>query len=72
MFDGYEKSAALVSNSQSPVKLLDHVVGKAWTMFGSRAYVNQYLRHGMEEENFLDCFASLEQIIANYKHLSSL
>ena len=71
-FDSYEKTAALISNSQSPVAMLDHVIEKAWSMFSSRAYVNQYLRHGMEEEQFLDCFAFMEQILANYKHLSAI
>lgn len=35
-FDKYEKSAALVSNSQLLVKPLDMVVGKAWNMFSSK------------------------------------
>jgi tubulin delta len=35
-FNRYEKSAALVSNSQFPVKPLDVIVGKAWSMFASK------------------------------------
>lgn len=35
-FGKYEKSAALVSNSQLLVKPLDMIVGKAWNMFASK------------------------------------
>lgn len=35
-FNKYEKSAALVSNSQFLVKPLDMIVGKAWNMFASK------------------------------------
>lgn len=69
MFNKYEKSATLLSNSQSPVKSLDHIVHKAWDMFAARAYVHQYLKHGLTEEEFLDCFACLEQVVKNYKDL---
>ena len=65
----YEKSAVLLSNSQSQVKALDCVVSKAWSMFASRAYVHQYLKHGLTEEDFVDSFACLEQIISSYSKL---
>lgn len=35
-FSKYEKSAALVSNSQFLLKPLDTIVGKAWNMFASK------------------------------------
>lgn len=68
-FDKYEKSAALVSNSQLLVKPLDMIVGKAWNMFASKAYIHQYTRFGMEEEDFLDSFTLLEQVVASYGSL---
>uniref|UniRef100_A0A8C8T7T3 Tubulin delta chain n=2 Tax=Peromyscus maniculatus bairdii TaxID=230844 RepID=A0A8C8T7T3_PERMB len=68
-FDKYEKSAALVSNSQLLVKPLDTIVGKAWNMFASKAYIHQYTRSGMEEEDFLDSFTLLEQVVASYGSL---
>lgn len=68
-FDKYEKSAALVSNSQLLVKPLDMVVGKAWNMFSSKAYIHQYTKFGMEEEDFLDSFTLLEQVVASYGSL---
>ena len=33
------------------------------------AYVHWYVRHGMEEEKFIDSFASLEQVLDNYKQI---
>ena len=35
-FNKYEKSATLVSNSQTLLKPLDNMVRKAWNMFASR------------------------------------
>ncbi|XP_034360394.1 tubulin delta chain [Arvicanthis niloticus] len=68
-FDKYEKSAALVSNSQLLVKPLNMIVGKAWNMFSSKAYIHQYTKFGMEEEDFLDSFTLLEQVVASYGSL---
>ncbi|XP_041456471.1 tubulin delta chain-like [Lytechinus variegatus] len=68
-YRGYEKSACLMSNGKTPVGSLDMIVRKAWDMFAMRAYVHWYVRHGMEEEKFIDCFASLEQVLDNYKQL---
>ena len=34
-----------------------------------RAYVHQYDRFGISEENFLDSFTSVEQIISSYAQL---
>ncbi|XP_026312531.1 tubulin delta chain [Piliocolobus tephrosceles] len=68
-FSKYEKSAVLVSNSQFLVKPLDMIVGKAWNMFASKAYIHQYTKFGIEEEDFLDSFTSLEQVVASYCNL---
>lgn len=68
-FSRYEKCATLLSNSKSAIGPLDHVIGKAWRMFSARAYVHQYVKHGLTEEDFLDCFATLEQVLANYRNL---
>uniref|UniRef100_A0A3Q4AMK4 Tubulin delta chain n=1 Tax=Mola mola TaxID=94237 RepID=A0A3Q4AMK4_MOLML len=65
----YEKSATLVSNSQALLRPLDNMVGKAWNMFASRAYVHQYVKFGISEEDFLDSFTSLEQVISSYSQL---
>ncbi|KAJ7995491.1 hypothetical protein DPEC_G00245120 [Dallia pectoralis] len=68
-FNKYEKSATLVSNSQALLQPLDYMVGKAWNMFASRAYVHQYTKFGISEEDFLDSFTSLEQVISSYSQL---
>ncbi|NWS96855.1 TBD protein, partial [Mionectes macconnelli] len=68
-FNKYEKSASLVSNSQFLLKPLDSVVGKAWNMFASKAYIHQYTKFGIEEEDFLDSFTTLEQVISSYTTL---
>lgn len=68
-FNEYEKSATLVSNSQALLKPLDNMVAKAWNMFASRAYIHQYIKHGISEEDFLDGFTSLEQVISSYSQL---
>ncbi|KAM4796741.1 tubulin delta chain [Rhinophrynus dorsalis] len=68
-FNKYEKSATLVSNSQYLLKPLDNIVGKAWNMFASKAYVHQYTKFGIEEEEFLESFTTLEQVISSYSTL---
>ncbi|XP_005394034.1 PREDICTED: tubulin delta chain isoform X4 [Chinchilla lanigera] len=68
-FNRYERSAALVSNGQFFVRPLDAVVGKAWNMFASKAYIHQYTKFGIEEEDFLDSFTLLEQVVASYRNL---
>lgn len=68
-YAGYEKAACLISNGRTPVKDLDTIGRKAWDMFTMRAYVHWYVRHGMEEEKFIDCFASLEQVLDNYRQI---
>ncbi|XP_061576251.1 tubulin delta chain [Cololabis saira] len=68
-FNKYEKSATLVSNSQALLRPLDDMVRKAWNMFASRAYVHQYIKYGISEEDFLDSFTSLEQVISSYRQL---
>ncbi|XP_040192871.1 tubulin delta chain isoform X1 [Rana temporaria] len=68
-FNKYEKSATLVSNSQCLLKPLDTIVEKAWNMFASKAYVHQYTKYGIDEEDFLQCFTTLEQVISSYSNL---
>ena len=68
-FGGQERTAGLLTNCQTPVPALDRVLGKAWGMFAERAYVHWYTRYGMTEEEFIDCFAGLEQVVQNYKQL---
>lgn len=68
-FQDYEKTLALLSNDQTPIPALDNMVQKAWDMFAMRAYTHWYTHYGMAEEEFIDCFAKLEQMISNYRML---
>lgn len=68
-FNKYEKCATLVSNNKSPVNSLNSVIDKAWNMFSARAYTHQYVRHGLTEEDFVDSFVMLEQVITSYNNL---
>ena len=68
-FNKYEKCCTLVSNSQSCVHPLDRVCQRAWDMFSARAYVHQYVHYGLSEDEFLDSFVSVEQILKNYTSL---
>ena len=65
----HEKSIGLLTNSQLCIDPLDRIVEKAWNMFTSKAYVHQYTRHGLTEQHFTDCFATLEGIIYDYRKL---
>ena len=38
-------------------------------MFASRAYVHQYTRYGLSDDDFVDSFGYLEQILSDYQHL---
>lgn len=66
---GNEKSATLLSNSQSVVPPIERALSKAWEMFESHAYVHQYTRHGVEEGDFVASLIRTEQIVKNYKSI---
>uniref|UniRef100_A0A3P9M6J0 Tubulin delta chain n=2 Tax=Oryzias latipes TaxID=8090 RepID=A0A3P9M6J0_ORYLA len=70
-FNKYEKSATLVSNSQALLGPLEDIVRKAWNMFASRAYIHLYDTFGISEDNFLDSFTALEQVVSSYRELKS-
>lgn len=70
MFNKYEKSLTLLSNSQMPVFKIDSLVNKAWNMFSAKAYIHQYVKYGnFEEEELLNAFIFTEQLIKNYKNI---
>lgn len=68
-FCHYERFAAIVSNSRHSALPLDHVIQKAWDMFSAKAFFHQYEKFGLSESDFLDSFASAEQIVSNYLQL---
>ncbi|XP_064401726.1 tubulin delta chain-like [Halichondria panicea] len=68
-FNGYEKTCTLVSNSQSCIRPLNSVCRKAWNMYTAKAYVHQYEKYGLDSEDFLSCFVTMEQLIKDYAGL---
>ncbi|KAL4223799.1 Tubulin delta chain [Mactra antiquata] len=69
IFSNYDKCATLITNNKSPIVSLNSVIDKAWNMFSSRAYTHQYVKHGLNEEDFVDSFVVLEQVVASYNNL---
>ncbi len=65
-FRGYEKTCSLVSNSQGCVRPLNSVCKKAWSMYTAKAYIHQYEKYGLQNDDFLNCFITMEQLIKNY------
>ena len=68
-FSSHERAASLVANSQSMIRPVERVTARGFEMFQSRAYVHQYTKFGLEEEDFLGAFAQLEDAIGRYKGL---
>ena len=69
-FNGHTRAASLLANSQSMIRPIERVTARGFAMFQSRAYVHQYLRCGLEEEDFLGSFAQLEEAVSKYRGLS--
>ena len=68
-FNGFEKSAFLMSNCQSIVSQLDSVISKAFQMFNAGAYTHQYQKYGVGKEEMEELFLKTEQILFDYQHL---
>lgn len=69
-FRKYEKSVSLLSNNSACISGLDSVTKKAWHMYGAKAYLHQYAKHGLEEEDFLNSFVNVENVLNSYLNLS--
>jgi tubulin delta len=68
-FNGDEKVAAIWSVSQSILRPLDAIVGKAYHTFASGAYLHHYVKHGLDKNSFHLNFVELEQIVSNYRNM---
>lgn len=71
-FRSYEKSVSMLSNDSSCTEGLDMVIRKAWDMFSSKAYLHQYTKYGLEEEDFLNAFIKVDNVLNSYRKLASL
>ncbi|ETV82264.1 hypothetical protein H257_04963 [Aphanomyces astaci] len=65
-FSEYDKTAALLSNSQAILPQVESMLDKAHRMFTSNAYVHQYAIHGVDADFFQSCFLRLDQMVVNY------
>ncbi|XP_014670376.1 PREDICTED: tubulin delta chain-like [Priapulus caudatus] len=68
-YGGLRRSAVLVSNSQAVLGTVEGITEKAWRLFASRAYLHQYVACGLTEDDFVQSFADVEQVIHSYRHL---
>ncbi|KAG1663979.1 Tubulin delta chain [Nymphon striatum] len=64
-----EKMATLVNNSQIPIPKIVNFTQKAWNMFNCQAYIHQYERYSLTNDEFINAFTSIEQIMDNYQNL---
>lgn len=65
----YEKSATLLTNGGYCVSGLNNIVQRGWDMFSAKAYVHQYTKYGLEQEDFLNAFIKIENVLKNYATL---
>ncbi|CAF0785300.1 unnamed protein product [Rotaria sordida] len=65
----YEKYLSLISNCQTPVSALDRIVNKSWQLFGQKAYLHHYYKYDIDEQEFLNSFVQIEQVIKSYNQL---
>jgi tubulin delta len=65
----YQRSACLVSNSQSILPMLQRAASKAAQLYQAGAFIHQYKQCGLDNDSFLDAFTEIGQVIANYKSL---
>jgi hypothetical protein len=69
-FGGHARAASLVANSQSMIRPVERVTARGWEMFRSRAYVHQYAKWGIEDDDFTMAFSQLEEVIHRYRGLT--
>ncbi|KAK3238435.1 hypothetical protein CYMTET_51555 [Cymbomonas tetramitiformis] len=68
-FVKYEKAAAVLSNCQTFMAPTERMLGRAYTMHASKAYLHQYTSHGMSPGDFEEAFMRIEDTLAHYRAL---
>lgn len=64
-----DKFLTLITNNSQVHQSLDGVVDKAWRAYTHSAFLHQYKKFGLEEDDFLEAFAKMENVIKDYKNL---
>lgn len=63
------KFLTLVTNSSEIHRPLDVYLDKAWNSYKCAAFLHQYKQFGWEDDDFLQAFAKVENIVQEYKSL---
>lgn len=66
-----DKFLALITNNSQICDPLDTLLEKTWTSYINAAFLHQYKQHGLEEDDFLQAFAVLENVVKEYKELTA-
>ncbi|TGZ56714.1 tubulin delta chain [Temnothorax longispinosus] len=66
-----DKFLALVSNNSEIHRPLDVYLDKAWGSYKCAAFLHQYKQFGLEDDDFLQAFAKVENVVQEYKNLKS-
>lgn len=64
-----EKYASIISNNSRIYKPLTNITSKAWNSYTHSAFLYQYKKYGLTDDDFLRAFAKIENIIDSYKDL---
>ncbi|OAD55504.1 Tubulin delta chain [Eufriesea mexicana] len=70
-FLNHDKFLALVTNNSQISYSLDTLLNKTWKSYIHSAFLHQYKQFGLEEDDFLQAFAVLENVVKEYKELVS-
>ena len=68
-YDFWERSASIVSNSQTIVTPLRRILENGKEMFDANAYVHQYETHGFQRDDLNEAFEQMAQIVHDYSSL---
>jgi len=69
-FGGNARLATAWTNSQSIVDPLERLVSSTWSKFSMGAYVHHYEKHGLVRADFERDFATLEQVLSDYRKMT--
>ncbi|CAK9828957.1 Tubulin delta chain [Anthophora retusa] len=70
-FLNHDKFLALITNNSQISHPLDTLLSKAWNAYVHSAYLHHYKKFGLEDDDFLQAFATLENVVKEYKELVS-
>lgn len=65
------KCLALITNNSQIYEPLEVYLDKAWSSYKCAAFLHQYKQFGLEEDDFLQAFARVENVVQDYKNLKS-